>query len=229
MMSSQYHLLPKVGVEGELMSMKSLSPKIVKHGIAFLLNAHCLVLPKAQSSHSLKVLVIWIPRALSVAWAMDSEECLSSMCSLLIFFMHGAIADFAPLLCIFQRNSTPATQPSWALILQSRMILPFVEWTTTLFWWPLDILFLCKSLHVREDRFAHTLGQNFTGHRMCTCSVPLTCHAFMHTLPFFVAGIIPELPWIDSLMSVMSYIPVSLLVIWNDAPESPIQAFLVNE
>ena len=89
MMSSQCYLLPKVEVEEELMSKKSLFPKIVKQGTAFLLTACCLALPKAQSSHGLKVLVTWIPRALVVAWVMDSERCVSSMCRLLILFAWG--------------------------------------------------------------------------------------------------------------------------------------------
>ena len=32
----------------------------------------------------------------------------------------------------------------------------------------------CKSLQVREKRFVPALGQNFMGHRIWTCSVPLT-------------------------------------------------------
>ena len=54
-MSSQFFLPPKVGVEGELMSMKSLSPKIFDQGTAFLVTAHCLALPKVQSSQGMKV------------------------------------------------------------------------------------------------------------------------------------------------------------------------------
>ena len=66
MMISQCCLLPKVGVEGELVSKKSLSHKISEQDAAFLLPAHCLALPRVQSSHGLEVLVIWIQRAFVV-------------------------------------------------------------------------------------------------------------------------------------------------------------------
>ena len=39
-------------------------------------------------------------------------------------------------------------------------------------------------------------------------------------------GIILELPWINSLILVMSYSPILLLVIWHDAPKSLIQVFM---
>ena len=52
------------------MSKISLSPKIFGQGTAFLLIAHCLALHGAQSSHSLKVPVTWMPRALVVAEVM---------------------------------------------------------------------------------------------------------------------------------------------------------------
>ena len=54
---SQCFLRPKVGVEGELVSKQCFSPKIIEQGMAFLLLAHCLSLPKAQSSHGMKVLL----------------------------------------------------------------------------------------------------------------------------------------------------------------------------
>ena len=73
MTSSQWCLPPKVGVDGELMLKKSLSPKIIEQGTAFLLTAHCFSLPRAQSSHGLRVPVTWIPRALVVAWVMVSD------------------------------------------------------------------------------------------------------------------------------------------------------------
>ena len=56
----------------------------------------------------------------------------------------------------------------------------------------LEVLFPCESLQVRKKRFAPAIGQNFTGHRVWTCSSPLTCHTITFSLPFFVAGIIPE-------------------------------------
>ena len=51
MMNSQFLLPLKVEVEGELMLKKSLAPKTFEQETAFLLTAHCLALPKAQSSH----------------------------------------------------------------------------------------------------------------------------------------------------------------------------------
>ena len=125
MMSSQCCLLTKVEVEGELMSKKSLSPKIFECGTAFLLTVPCLALCRMQSSHSLKVPVTWIPRALVVPWVLVSP---SLMLRSLMFFLQGAIADCALLSFVSQRNSNPETQPSQVLIQQSRIILPHVFW-----------------------------------------------------------------------------------------------------
>ena len=136
--------------------------------------AHCLALPKAQSSHGLNVTMIWI-RALAVAWVMDLEGCPSSTCKWLMFFLHGAVSDCALSLCVSWRNLTPVTQPLWGSIQQSRMILPFIELNTMLFLWSLEILFPCKCLHFRENRFAPALQQNFMGHRVHTHSVSSTC------------------------------------------------------
>ena len=175
MMSSQCCLPSKVGVEGELISMKSLSAKIFKQGTAILLTVHWLLLSKAQSSHGLNTLVTWIPRALAVAWVMILEGCLSSMCRSLMIFLQGVVADCAHSSCISHRHLTPATQPSGVLIQQSRMILPLIELTTMLFWGSLEILFPSKSLHIRENMSSPALGQNFMGHRMCTHLVRSTC------------------------------------------------------
>ena len=49
------------------------SPKICKQGTVFLQTAHCLALPRAQSSQRLNVPVTWIPRALVVVWVMVSD------------------------------------------------------------------------------------------------------------------------------------------------------------
>ena len=136
----------------------------------------------------------WIPRALAVAQAMKLEGCLSSTSRLLMFFLHGAVADCSHFVMFFQRNLTLATQPSQVLIQSSRMILPLVELTTILLWWSLDILFPCESLHIRKNRIAPALGQNLTGHRMCIHSVLSTCCTLMCNLPFFVVGITLELP-----------------------------------
>ena len=73
MTSSQCFLLPKVGVNGVLVSKKSLSPKNVDQAAAFMLTPCCLALPNVQYSHSLKVTVTWIPMALVVAWVIDSD------------------------------------------------------------------------------------------------------------------------------------------------------------
>ena len=80
--------------------------------------------------------------------------------------------------------------------------------TTMLLGWLLEILFLCESLHIRENRFAPALGKNFMGTRVCTHSVLLTVQTLTCSLPFFVAGIIPDLPWINSLILVMSHKPI---------------------
>ena len=101
--------------------------------------------------------------------------------------------------------------------------------TTMLFWWSLEILLLCESLHVKEKRFTPALGKNFTGHRVWICSVPLTWHTLTRSLPFLITGLIWELPWMDSSVSLTSFKPVLSLMTWHDAPESPIQVFFVNE
>ena len=228
MTSSQWQLPPKVVVDGELMLKKSLSPKICEWGTAFLLTAHCLALPKAQSSHSLNVMVTWMPRALVVALVIVSDGWPNSTWRLLIFLLVRMVADTALSALALRRKSTPVNQPSWVFIWQLRMILSVGVLTMMLFWWSLAILFPCKSLQVKENRFAPALGQNFTGHRVWICSVPLTLHILTWSLSFFVAGIMPELPWIELLMSMTSYKPASSLVIWHDVPESPIKVFFVN-
>ena len=85
MTSSQWCFRPKVGVDGEQISKKSLSPKTCEQGTAFLLTAHCLALPKVQSSHGLNVLVTWILRALAVDLVMASDGWPNSMWKLLMF------------------------------------------------------------------------------------------------------------------------------------------------
>ena len=229
MSSSQWHFSPKVGVEGELMLKKNLSSKIFERETAYLFTAQCFALPRAQSSHGLNLLVMSMPRALGVAQVMVSDGWPHSTWRSLIFLFVRVVADTALSLLALHRKSTPATQLSWVLIWGSRMLLPVGVLTTMMFWWSLANLFPCKNLHIRENRFAHALGQNFTGHRVWNHSVPLTWHTLTQSLPFFIAGIIPELPWIDSSMRKTSYKPVSLLMTWRDAPESPIQVFFVNK
>ena len=129
----------------------------------------------------------------------------------------------------FHKKLTPATQSSRVLIRQSNMISPLGVFTTMLLNLLLEIVFPHESLHVREKRFAPAKGQNLAGHRVWTCSSLFTWCTVTCSLPFFVAGIIPELPWINLLMSMMSYIPFLSLVIWHDTPESPIKVFFVNE
>ena len=101
------------------------------------------------------------------------------------FLLDRALADTAISSLKSCRKSTPATQPSWVLIWQSRMISPVIVLTTILFQWSLEILFPCKSSHVRKNRFTPALGQNFTGYRVCmTCSVPSTCCTLTQSFPF---------------------------------------------
>ena len=137
----------------------------------------------------------------------------------LIFLLGRAVADTALSLLALQRKLTLESQPSRVLIWQSTMILPVRVLTTMLFHWSL----------VRENRFAPALGQNFTGHKVWTSSVLLIWHNLTCSLPFFIAGIMPELPWMDTSILVTSYRPVWSLVIWHNAPESPIQIFFMNE
>ena len=142
-MTSSQCFLTKVVEEGELMSKKCLSPKILDWGTAFLLTANCLALAKVQSLHGVNILVNWIPRALAVAWVIDSDGWTSSTCRLLIFFLQGVVADYALLLLVSQRNSSTATQSSWVLVQWSRMILPSssLDLTTMLSCWLLEIGF----------------------------------------------------------------------------------------
>ena len=204
MTSSQWHFPPKVEVCGELTSKKSLSSKICKQGTAFLLTAHYLALPSVQSLNSLNVLVTWIPRPLAVDLMMASDEWPNSTWRSLTLLSSGAVADTALLLLESHRKSTSATQPSWVLIRWSSTMSLLGVLITMLFNWSLEILFPLKSLHVKENRFAPAMGQNLTGHRVWTCSALLTCHTITSSLSFFVAGIIPELPWIDSSMPMTS-------------------------
>ena len=88
-MSRQCFFPPKVRVKGELMSKKSLSPKIFDWGKAFLLMDHCLALPKVQSLNGMNL------RALVVVWEIDLDGWLSSTCRSLIFFLWWSVADCA--------------------------------------------------------------------------------------------------------------------------------------
>ena len=166
MTSSQWCFLPKVRIDGELMSKKSLSPKIFDQGTAFLLTACCLALPRIQSSHCLNVLVTCIPMSLEVVWVMDLDRWPSWMWRSLIFFFQWAVVDWALSSHVSHRNLTPATQLSQVLIWWSKMILPLEDLTTMLFQRSHDTLFSCENMHVREKRFAPALEQNFTGHRV---------------------------------------------------------------
>ena len=112
MTSSQWCFPPKVGVDGEPMSKKSLSLKTCERGTAFLLTAHCLTLPRAQSSHGLIVLETWIPKALAVDWVMASDGWPNSTWRSLIFFLGRAVADAVLLSFDAHRRLTLATQPS---------------------------------------------------------------------------------------------------------------------
>ena len=82
---------------------------------------------------------------------IDSEGCLTSTCRSLIFFLQGAVADFALLM-------------SLDLAIKDDIVFHTVD--TMLLQWLLEIVFPCKSLHARENKFAPVLGQNFTGHRV---------------------------------------------------------------
>ena len=183
--------------QGRVYIKKGLFSKIFDWATAFYLTPFCLAILKAQSSHGLKVLVTWISMALAVAQVIDFDGWPSSIWRSLIFFLWRVLADCALSLVVFCRNLTPATQPSWVMIQWSKMILPLEDSTTMLCWWLFEILFPWKSSNVREYRFALTLRQNFTGHRVRTHSVPSTCHKLMQSFPFFVAGIFQELPWIN--------------------------------
>ena len=111
---------------------------------------------------------------------------------------------------------------------QFRMILPSDEQTTMLFLWLLLIMFLCKSLHVWENRFAPAFGQNFICHRKCTHSVLLTCQMLTQSYSFLVVGILPELPCTNSLVTLTSKRPVSSFVMWQNVPEFLIHVFFMN-
>ena len=119
MTSSQWHLPPKVRVDGELVSKKSLSPKTCKWGTAFLLTACCLALPKAQSSHGLNVPVTWIPRDLVVDLIIAADGWPSSTCRLLMFCLGRAVAETALLFIEFHRKLTPATRWSNIILTQN--------------------------------------------------------------------------------------------------------------
>ena len=127
--------------------------------------------------------------------------------------LQGGIAYGALSLFVSLRNSSLATQPSWVLIQQSRMILSFVDLIMILFWWSLVIFFSCKILHVTENRFTHALGQNFMGQRVWIHSVLSTCPTLIQSLPFFIAGMFPELPWIYLLMLMTLNRPVLLFAV----------------
>ena len=92
MTKSQWHFPLKVRVDGELMSKKSLSPKICEQGTTFLLMAFCLALPKVQSSQGLKVLVTWILTLFAVDLVIATDGWLSSTCRLLISCLMKAVA-----------------------------------------------------------------------------------------------------------------------------------------
>ena len=190
MTSNQCFLPSKIRVEGELMSQKILSPKIFEQATAFLLTAHCLAFPKVQSSHGLKVLATWIHIALVVAWVIDLDGWPSLTWRLPICFLQGAVADCALYLFVSWRKLTLATQLSWVLIWQSRMILPTVDLTMILFWWSLEIFFPYKSSHVRENRFTPVLG---TDHIVWTHSVLSLCQTLMWSMPLLVSGIFQSL------------------------------------
>ena len=168
MTSSQWCFLPKVGVDGELISKKRLSPKICERGTVFLLTAHCLALPKVQSVHILNVLATWIPRPLVVDLVMALDGWSNSTWKSLMLCLGRAVADSALSLLKPQRKSTPVTQPSQILIWRS---------STILFHWSLEILFPRESSHLNENRFTPAaIGQNVTGYRVWTCSLLLTWH-----------------------------------------------------
>ena len=169
MTSSQWRFPPKVGVDGELISKKSLSSST-----AFLLTAHCSALPKVQSLHGLNVPVTWIPRDLVVNLVMASDGLPNSTCRSLMFCLIRAVAEPTLSLMEFHKKSTLATQPSQVLIQQSNITSPLRIFTMMLLNSSLKILFPCKSLHMREKRFARADGENFTGHRGWTCSSPFT-------------------------------------------------------
>ena len=117
--------------------------------------------------------------------------CPSSLCRSFIFFLHEAVADCAFLLCLLKEfNSIDST--SARLDLTNKNDLSTCRTNNYMFWQSLDILFSCKSLHMKENRFAPALGQIFMGHRVST--VPWTCQTYTCSLPFFIAGIILELP-----------------------------------
>ena len=166
MTSSQWRFLLKVGVDGELISKKSLSPKTCKQDTAFLLTACCLALPKAQSSHGLNIPVTWIPRALAVNLVMASDGWPNSTWRLLIFCLGRPVVDNALSLMQSHRKLTPVTQPSCILIQHSNIISPLGVLMTMLLNSLLEILFPQKSLPMKEKRFASAKGQNFTGHRV---------------------------------------------------------------
>ena len=128
-----------------------------------------------------------------------------------------------------KRTLTLTTQSSQVLIWQSEMILPSDELSSMLFPLSLDILFPCKSSHVRENRFAPALGQNFMGYRVWTCSVQSTYWMLIQSFPFFINGLLPELPCIDSWILITLNRLVLSLAIWQEAPELPIQIFLMKE
>ena len=132
------------------MSKKSHSPKIYKWGTAFLFAAHCLALPRVQSSHGLNILVTWMPRFLVVAWLIVSDGWPNWMWRSLIFLLVRVVAVTALSALALHRTLAHVAQPSQVLIQQWRMISPVGVLATMLFWWSLAILFPCESLQVRQ-------------------------------------------------------------------------------
>ena len=59
------------------------------------------------------------------------------------------------------------------------------------------------------------MGKNFTGHRMWTHLAPSTYQTLTWSLPFFVAGMVLEISWIDLLMSITLNRLASSFMMWH--------------
>ena len=130
MTSGQWCFPPKVGVDGEHVSKKSLSPKIYTWGTALLLTTHCLALPNVQSLQGLIVPVTWIPRPLVVDLVMASDGWPNSTWRLLMFLLSKAVSDTALLSTEAPRKSSPATQSLQVLIQQfsTNDVIKLITW-----------------------------------------------------------------------------------------------------
>ena len=178
--TSSQCILPKMGVDRELMSKKGLLSKRNSSFTYSLLlgHAHTTIFTWHETTNYLNTKgfhggagnrLRWITKFKMEVVDIFLARGSSWLCPFTTDFLKKLDSDYPTIMCL-----DSAIEDDITIHRLDHYVISIV----TL------IIFPCESLHNRENRFAPALEQNFRGHRVWINSVPSTCQMLTCSLSF---------------------------------------------